>query len=392
MHIDQLLIHLEPHINALSLRMPASDISVIKGMSYQLKCGIFLRERQGALLVQVLTNHCNAIEQVTCISASNALGIPTWSKPLRKSTRVRKIYLSEEYPNQFLVHFSQNPRLLDKLFEVNSQLLEYPNTVIAVQNTTATVFAYTLIEPAVDAVLSAFINDSFDIDSVLLDYYAQINAIKKTATPFDISTNIDSPLANLVYAAVGLDPLHIADRSIAYQYSSQEHSCDSSLASKLAHRTDRRVYVNSETVSLAEIFKSLIRLDRLPALCIFPDMSATNNLRTLLHLRGVVESVVPSSKIGVYFRYDNHEHGTLFNTAVAEHQLNQRLDDQTTVACILNNSLPKFVIREQWKPRAVITFTERFHRNRSATYCNDCDLVVYYTATLPVEKDTYDIM
>lgn len=392
MHIDQLLIHLDPHVNALSLSMPSSDISVIKGMRFQLKCGIFLRERQGALLVQVLTRHCSVIEQVLGMSVSSALDMPTWSKTLRKSTRVRKIYLSDEYPNQFLVHFSQNPRLLDKLFEVNSQLLEYPNSVVAVQNTTTTTFAYSLIEPAVDAVISAFANESFEIDSVLLDYYSQISEIKKTTSPFDISTSVDSTLAALVKTAVGTDPLRVVDNSIAYQYSANLHVCDQLLTSKLAHRTDRRVFVNSETISLSELFKSLVQLDRLPALCVFPDMTATDNLRTLLHLKGAVESTFTGPKIGVYFRYDNYEQGTLFNTAVAEHKLNQRLDNQTTVACILNNSLPKFIIRHQWKPRTVISFTERFIRNRSATYCNDCDLVVYYVSTLPVEKDTYDIM
>jgi hypothetical protein len=42
------------------------------------------------------------------------------------------------------------------------------------------------------------------------------------------------------------------------------------------------------------------------------------------------------------------------------------------------------MIKSEWKPQSVISFTTSFRNNKSSVYCNDVDLIVYYTDRQPL--------
>ena len=63
----------------------------------------------------------------------------------------------------------------------------------------------------------------------------------------------------------------------------------------------------------------------------------------------------------------------------------KNLSDQSQVAGIAAGKLPKFFIKDKWKPKSVISFTTSFRNSKSYVYCNDVDLIIYYGDKKPIQ-------
>ena len=71
---------------------------------------------------------------------------------------------------------------------------------------------------------------------------------------------------------------------------------------------------------------------------------------------------------------------------------NSLLAQETKIAGIANNKLPKFLIKSKWYPKTVISFSNHFKNNKTSVYCDAVDLIVYYSDRQPLEGTINAIM
>jgi hypothetical protein len=152
------------------------------------------------------------------------------------------------------------------------------------------------------------------------------------------------------------------------------------------------VYVNPQHVSFEDLAKSLHQLNRFPALIIFEGHSPEKDTNVLLMIEAAIKTCGLTGDVGIYFRHDKSSDIQNFNHAIAERGYNKNLGDSTIIAGISNNKLPKFMIKNHWKPKTVISFTNSFRSNKSSVYCSDVDLVVYHTNTQPLDKEVHALL
>ena len=159
---------------------------------------------------------------------------------------------------------------------------------------------------------------------------------------------------------------------------------------QIAHRPSVNVFINQTNYSINDVLQSLHKLERLPVLVIFDNR---NVKQCIEYLEKIVKFESKGTK-GIYFRFDNNsEENKLFNSLIHQHSFNAYLDSNTEVAVISNNTLPKFLIKNGWRPKSVISFTNSFRNNKSHVFCNDVDLKIYYNNAAPVViGDLYEIM
>ncbi len=101
-------------------------------------------------------------------------------------------------------------------------------------------------------------------------------------------------------------------------------------------------------------------------------------------IKNTLDSLNFRGNVGVYFRFNNTGEGEEFNKLVAEYGYNKTLDDDNKISILSNGKIPKFFLKNNWYPKSVISFTNSLRNNKTSIYCNECDLIVYYTATKPV--------
>jgi hypothetical protein len=181
--------------------------------------------------------------------------------------------------------------------------------------------------------------------------------------------------------------LLLNDRKIAYQYTidkKPEKISEDTLEYKIATRQNHKIFIKHDDVSLETLSTALVKLNRLPALLIFDEFDPKQCTENLKNLKIVLDSKNFNGNVGVYFRFDNTPEGVAFNKLIADYGFNKHLDDQNQIAILSNGKLPKFFIKNNWYPKSVISFTNHFRNNKTSVYCNSCDLIVYYTASVPV--------
>lgn len=386
--VDSLLAPIFREIKKLEPGINSKDKRILVSLYKQVNSGVFLTENQSNLLVKILKENLEAIEplfsDVATIVEDNK-----WSHPFRQIRKIRKIYLSEGPDNVFFVEFSYNAKLRDKISQLNSKA----GSIVAV---TATKYAISLNENTLYDVLTMFSKDNFEIDEKVVNFYSEIDNIRKNALhPFNIFSTTNEKLRKSVVDDVQTisseNVLLLQDRKIRYQYEITEKIDNFTLSNKIAHRTGRKIFINSDSYSLVDVVNSLMELKRLPLLLVFDGHSSTKDKKAL----NFVENALTSCKIddvGIYYRYDKTEDKENFNQEIARLGYNKNLLEDTVVAGISNTKLPKFMIKSDWKPETVISFTNSFKSNKTFVYCNNIDLVIYYGNTQPLDKDVHAIM
>ena len=184
------------------------------------------------------------------------------------------------------------------------------------------------------------------------------------------------------------DELLLADRKIRYQYQFSPKTEPSTLKEIIAHRTSNKVFVESTKYEFEELVDSLVALKKLPILLVFSNFSENECLKQLDMLSAVLTKKNLVDDVGIYFRFKNAGKGQDFNQRIATKKFNKPLDATTKIAGVVNGKLAKFFLKTDWQPNSVITFTNSLRHNKTSVYCNNCDLIVYYTDKLPLVIST----
>ena len=387
--IDSILPHLIRNIKVIEPLIAKKDKLILVSLSKQVTNGVFLTEKQANLLVKILNENISAVkllvQDIDWIIFENS-----WSKSFRVVQSVRKISLSPENSSYFSVEFSFNTKLKEKFSKLFSLV---DRQVIH----SGAKYQFFLSERNIDLVVSTFLKNNFEIDQEILDLYREIKKIKKASgNPFEIFSTKNEKLKKIVENDVGPiskeNVLLLQDRKIRHQYQIFEKNEENSLSAKIANRSSRRIYINPQEVTFLELVRSLKDLQRLPLLVVFEGHTPEKDKKTLKLVENSVTSLELGEEIGIYFRYNKNADKVYFNQEIAELGYNKNLGEQTVIAGISNNKLPKFMIKSGWKPQSVITFTNSFRANKASVYCTDVDLVVYYTNTQPLDKKIHALV
>jgi hypothetical protein len=364
--------------------IPNRDKRILISLSKQLNSRVFLTENQGKLLVKIIKENLIKLLKIDS-TASDVINSNQWSENFRVVKKIKKIYISSVNPELITVEFSFNTRLKDKVISINAGL---DHRMISSDS----MYHIPLSEKAIKLLVETFLPEDFEIDEKILNFYQEIAEISTTATElFSILDEKNENLRNFVKNDLKdgnlKNLLLLHDRKIRYQYKISEKIEENSLSAKIALRNNRKVFINSSKFSLTTVIQSLTELKRSPIMVIFEGHDSKVNKQQLSILNDALICNNLTDKVGIYFRFEKNADSENFNAEISRLGYNKMLDDHTTVVGIANNKLPKFLLKNKWKPQTVISFTTAFKNNRSAVYCADSDLIIYYGDKSPLNEE-----
>ena len=383
MTVDALLVHLFNNACLTEKVFPSKDKRILLSLSRQLIQSTFLTESQSKLLTKIFkenTIHLEGIVNNVHVVLDNNL----WSEPFRVIQKIRKIYIDSEDSEALIIEFTYDKRLRNKLTGLNNRL-QGPLSTHGTRH-----FSVALTEKNIHLLVGEFLRENFEIDEKIMKFYEDIDSILTTSKiNFAIGNTTNENLKKLLESDIGPladnNVLLLNDRKIRYQYEIYEKTPNISLTTAIAQRPSTNIFINSLSHTLVDIVDSLKSLNRLPLLVVFDGHNPEINKKSLNLLSTALVANDIVDHIGIYFRFNQHTDLIGFNKSISELGYNKNLSDQSQVAGIAAGKLPKFFIKDKWKPKSVISFTTSFRNSKSYVYCNDVDLIIYYGDKKPIQ-------
>lgn len=365
------------------------DKKILESLSHQLKNGVFLTENQGNLLLKILTDYRDKLEKSTT-SSLLFLESPLWSKEFRLLDIVKTIFLKKSDFSEIFIEFSYNKKIKEKLFSLTKSV--YGSIVHHKNN----LYSVPLTENNICLLVDTFKEYGFKFDEKLINFYKEIEEIKsKSAVTFDITKTTNVRLLEQLQEEIGSNnissTIFLHDRKLKFQYAYTQVLEENSLKGLIAKRSDVDVYINSNSYSFKDVLSAIIDLQRFPLLIIFDYYRPDFCKKLLDQIRQTFVDLDIKEKVGIYFRLDNNLNQD-FNTRIADLGYNTYLDSDTQLVGLSNKQLPKFLVKEGWKPKAVLCFSPSFKNTKINSYCDSVDLKICYSENKPVSGFDYAIM
>lgn len=372
-----------------SVDWKTKDKKILESLGHQLKNNVFFTENQGNLLVKILSSYQLDLEKSYGLSL-DFLKDPTWSKEFRSIDVIKRIYISNTSTPEILLEFSYNKRFKDKLFSM-SKLIEGD-----IYNQKNNIYSVPLTEKNVYELVENFKEFNFDFDGKITNFYNEIRKIKADNNiSFSLHSIENKNLMKKLVEDIGTDNLDnkilLHDRKLKFQYKLDDILEENTLTNKIAVRNETDIFVNSEIYSFQSLVKALIEIKRLPTLVIFDsyDEKLCTELLNTIHQSFLDTDL--EDKVGIYFRLENST-GKEFNSRIAELGYNHYLDSSVNLVGLSNKQLPKFILKNKWKPKSVICFGPSFKNSKIYSYCDTVDLKICYTKSKPVTGFDYAVM
>ena len=382
--VDYLLLELatstDPTIEEL---MPSKDSRVLRSLASSVSNHLFVTENQSRLLLKILRENQKKLGEISK-NLNEVISTPSWSKPFRHIEQVRRMYLApnEEEDLTLFIEFtfsSEIRRILQELAKKCENLIPLANgkmytAAYTEQNIITLVDALTPANFVIDEIIQ---NHHKTIkswseqeirDQFLLTNITHLNFQKHITEDLGINTTIDDNI--------------IADRSVRYQYFTEiAKKPGDTLSECIANRSKTKVWVDKNQHTLVEVIASLKELKRLPLLVVFDTTINNKYITNLEILSNSLEENGIFDNVGIYFRLPNDDMGKQFNKFIADKKYNYNLATDTKVACVQSGKLPKFFLKNAWKPMSVIALDSRMglRHGKTATYSNYCDCIVEWS-------------
>lgn len=382
--VDKLLIKLvnqnDPAIEEI---IPKRDARVLRSLSTAILAPGFITENQSKLLVKILTEHTDKFTEHSA-DILEAISTPTWSRLFREVDRTKKLFIASGDP-QLVIEFAFSSPIR-KLITTNARRISGLS-----QTSAGKIFTADLSEENIILLVDMLEPFGFEIDEKIMDFYKTIKSwnLDEVKSQFLLTNITHTNFQKQITADLGIDtPITeniINDRSIRYQFFHEKtEKIPENLTEILAYRKTAKVWIDKNKWSLEEIFASLIELKRLPVLVVFDHNDAKKCLEELENLHESLERNRIFNNVGIYFRLPNDTVGTQFNKFIADHQYNSQLDSTTNIVGVQNGKIPKFFIKNEWKPMTVISVGSSLRNTKTAVYAASCDLIISHTDTQPI--------
>lgn len=378
--VDQFLLKIQTNFSEMG-PLPLKDLRILVSLSKQLSNGVFLTENQSRLLTKILSTHQNSFEKLDK-GISEVLKNNFWSKPFRVIQKIRKIYIDKTHTDQIIVEFTYDKDIRQKLMSLNTEI--YGNITPNPKS-----YSFQLTEKNIYLLVREFIDLDFEIDAKILEFYQEIEKIiTDSPQDFEIFGLTDEKIKKLVEQDIGEIDLEnlkfLHDRKIRYQYQILEKIPEKSLENSIAQRKENKIFVDNKNFSLSDVVDAVKKLKRFPVLFIFDGYDAKIDKKMIDLINSSLEDLKIFDDVGIYYRFSKHDSGTEFNSMISKLNYNQQLTEKTQIVGIANNKLPKFLIKMQWKPQTIISFTNSFRNNKSSAYFSDVDLIIFYGSKQPL--------
>jgi len=376
--IEQYLMALTSASNRYrSFELADSDRVILTSISRQTARGIALTDRQYELVKTKLVNYRDQFERNEMIHLD--LALETLAKPLRSIDRSQTITVEDGW---LAIKFPFNKKTIALLESSASKYRKFYR-----HEKGSNVHYFKLYEPVINELVEMFKNKKFDIDPALIELSDQIDEIKSQELLY-VPHVSDHGIENIPERAVKLiqqelgdlreNKIKYWDRSIRYGYkkTAQVFRNYSQLAEHVANRTTQKLYLNPAAYSLNEISQALKELDRFPLVV---TLNRRKEFEELKMLFDAFDFVDPSQQILLNRVEDQHDDNYAINTFIKDKNFNNWLDNNIKIVYIFKNTLPKLLLRSEWKPLACLTLNgEREHSNVTSYVEQHCDLIMIH--------------
>ena len=385
--IDNILLKIEEHsIDKLNSSVPVKDRRILKNLVRMIQMPSFITESQGRLLIKILQENMEALDFIGS-ELIPSLKNPSWAKSFRTVEIVKQISIIKNSAGESFIDIecSFNKEIKKSLTTITRNIEGSTSTITLGRRT-----SFLLTEKNLYNTVKELDKHNFDKSEQVIKLYNDISSLDVLGTKdsFSIHKTSNIKLKNRLIKNIGAidstNMLLLEDRKIEFQYNVTGNLDDSTLANKIAKRTNNKIFINSSEYTLLDVAQAVRQLRKMPALCIFDEYDASASIKNLKTVKTVVDAVDPTINVGVYFRFNNAGDGEQFNKLISEYNFNKQLDNNNRVSVIANGKIPKFFLKSDWYPKTVISFSNQFRNNKTSVYCNSCDLIVYYTSSKPM--------
>ena len=385
--IDNILLKIEEHsIDKLNSSVPVKDRRILKNLVRMIQMPSFITESQGRLLIKILQENMEALDFIGS-ELIPSLKNPSWTKSFKTVDVIRQLSISKNSSgNSFIdIDCSFNKEIKKSLVTLIRNIEGATFTIISGKRT-----SILLTEKNLYNTVKELDKHDFDKSEQVIKLYNEISSLDMLGTKdsFSIHKTSNIKLKNRLIKNIGAidstNMLLLEDRKIEFQYNVTGNLDDSSLANKIAKRTNNKIFINSSEYTLLDVAQAIRQLRKMPALCIFDEYDSGASVKNLKTVKTVVDAIDPTINVGVYFRFNNAGDGEQFNKLISEYGFNKQLDNNNRVSVIANGKIPKFFLKSDWYPKTVLSFSNQFRNNKTSVYCNSCDLIVYYTSSKPM--------
>ena len=385
--IDNILLKIEEYsIDKLNSSVPVKDRRILKNLVRMIQMPSFITESQGRLLIKILQENMEALDFIGS-ELIPSLKNPSWTKSFKTVDVIRQLSISKNSSgNSFIdIECSFNKEIKKSLVTLIRNIEGATFTIISGKRT-----SILLTEKNLYNTVKELDKHDFDKSEQVIKLYNDVCSLDVLGTKesFSIHKTANIKLKNRLIKNIGAidstNMLLLEDRKIEFQYNVTGNLDDSTLANKIAKRTNNKIFINSSEYTLLDVAQAIRQLRKMPALCIFDEYDAGASIKNLKTVKTVVDAVDPTINVGVYFRFNNAGDGEQFNKLISEYNFNKQLDNNNRVSVIANGKIPKFFLKSDWYPKTVLSFSNQFRNNKTSVYCNSCDLIVYYTSSKPM--------
>jgi len=385
--IEDLLEVLAGLKNQSKIQIETIDATIMHSIARQVFKGTALTDRQFALMKEKLQTYR---DQFIALEYDFDRAVDTLRQPLRHIDRSKYIKIvdypddipyQDEGKGKFIkVRFPFSKSLIMALDKIKKNDNNYYHTKGTHEH------YYKLTERTVYDIVNAFKEKNFEIDSVLLDIYKELEILDQNKHDY-IPGVYQSELKNLPNNAIEHLHKQVPEGSLLGYYDRRHlfglHHFDNieltllkanPLTATIASRNTSKVLVKPSKYDLNELISSLFDLHRFPLLVILNENGASSYLADL---HNCLRNVIPAEEMSVMFRLDN-KYGEEFNQYVRDNKLNNLVAENTKVVYISTNKVPKPLVLSGWKPLTSMCFSSDYIRVPEK-YIAGLDLKLEYT-------------
>ena len=391
--IDNLLHFVFLEAMTTPLPLSSRDARTLQSLHNAMQTDTYITEKQSNLLLQILSNPLYSPFMLLANSDyAEYINTPLWKKEFRVLPDVKKIYhipagsdrininvLKENYTGVIAIDFTFSTTirnelkpLVDILWQVKSGSLYYAD----------------FNEENLVTIIEKLKPYNFEIESELQDHYATIKKWDNQdfKDMYDVHRLDHVRFQTLISKDLeSNNPTIIVDRRLRYQYSTTvECQTTNELTKQIATREKAKVWIDSNTHSIEDVIKSLYELQRFPMLIVFEQSTDLITITQFNELSQALSNCGITDNIGFHFRLDNTPDGKIFNDAIGNRQYNSMLTNDTKVTAVLGGKLPKFFLKETWRPMSVLCIKNTLRHSKTAVYANSSDLIISYTPVEPI--------
>ena len=381
--VDNLLLKITSYTSpTIEEFLPARDSKVLRSLTTAVSSSVFITENQSRLLLKLLTQYSSKFLNIEP-DIENILISPTWSKRFRAVDTTKKVYIKTIKDKEPAIFIEYAPNgTIRKVLQSIGKVIEGSITVHSTK-----LISVDLAEKNIVGVVDLLKSHKFEFDQKITDFYEIIKKwqfqteCKKFIFGEDLYPLIQTALVDDIGHENLTNRLIVQDRKTRFHFLTKKtRENPEKLINLIAHRTQQKLWIDSNSHALPDLIKSLKELNRLPLLVIFDSHSAESCTRNLQNLQNSLEKNEISKGVGIYFRLQNDTTGKVFNSFIQDNHYNSPMNSDTMVAGIQAGKLPKFFLKDcNWAPKSVIVLGSNLRHSKSAVYSNRCDLIISYS-------------